>query len=61
MEEMVELVPGIGIGEQTTEMWELGCSWSVVIAGEVEKSEILKGNSRQLLFINENNSSFPSP
>jgi hypothetical protein len=26
MEEMVELVPGIGIGEQTTEMWELGCS-----------------------------------
>jgi hypothetical protein len=39
MVEMVELVPGNGRWEQTK---EIGFSWSVVIAGEVEKSGIIQ-------------------
>jgi len=40
--EMVELVPGNGRRDQTKEIWQLGCSWIVVIAGEVEKSGIIQ-------------------
>ena len=42
MLEMVELVPGNGKREQTKEIWELRCSWIVVIAGEVEKYGIIQ-------------------
>jgi hypothetical protein len=42
MVEIVELVPGNGRRGETEEIWDLRCSWSVVIPREVEKSGIIK-------------------